>query len=84
MTALGIYLDFSKAFDTVDQDILLKKLEIYGFRGHALSLFGSYLKNRYQLIKYDSTLSEAQNVKIGVPQGSCLAPILYSIHCLLE
>ena len=68
-------MDFSKAFDTVDHDILLQKLEFYGIRGSALLWFQSYLKNRKQFVSYNGATSSMKLVKCGVPQGSILGPL---------
>ena len=67
--AVGVFLDFSKAFDTVDHDILLDKLDHYGIRGCALSWFKSYLSCRTQYVTYDGSESNRQMIKCGVPQG---------------
>ena len=77
---IGVFLDFSKAFDTVDHNILLKKLDIYGIRGLALKWFGSYLSNRMQYVTYNSIKSEREVIKCGVPQGSILGPLLSLIY----
>ena len=77
---IGIFLDFSKAFYTVDQSILLQKLSSYGIRGMALNWFQSYLTNRYQLIAYNGVSSEKKEVKCGMPQGSILWPLLFLIY----
>ena len=74
---IGIFLDFSKAFDTVNHDILQEKLEHYGIRGCALSWFMSYLSNRPQYVTYNGTTSMSQTIKCGVPQGSLLGPLLF-------
>ena len=77
---LGIYLDFSKAFDTVDHVILLKKLAHYGIRGTALKWFESYLNNREQYVTYNGISSSKQRIKCGIPQGSKLGPLLFFIY----
>ena len=77
---IGIFLDFSKAFDTVNHDILREKLEHYGIRGCALSWFRSYLSNKPQYVTYNGTTSMSQTIKCGVPQGSILGPLLFLIY----
>ena len=78
--AIGIFLDFSKAFDTVDHDILLDKLDHYGIRGCALSWFKSYLSCRTQYVTYNGNESSRQMIKCGVQQGSILGPLLFLIY----
>ena len=79
-TGSGIFVNLQKAFNTVEHDILLSKLEHYGIHGLANECFKSYLSNRKQyvsIIGYDSNLAD---VKFGVPQGSVLGPLLFLIY----
>ena len=72
-----IFLDLAKAFDSVNHNILLKKLERYGIRGMPLKLMQSYLSNRQHLTKLDGIKSSLKLLEIGVPQGSVLGPLLF-------
>ena len=78
--AMLLLIDFSKAFDMVNHEILLKKLEHYGIRGKALTWLASYLSNREQYVSIDGKLSSRRVLEHGVPQGSILAPccLLYT------
>ena len=77
---LGILIDLSKAFDTIDHKILINKLNHYGVRGNTLSLIESYLSNRKQCVSALGEISEQLAVIFGVPQGSCLGPLLFLIY----
>lgn len=74
-----IYLDFSKAFDRVNHSILLSKLAGYGIHGSLLKWIESYLQGRGLLVKYRNSVSRAINMSSGVPQGSLLAPFLFTL-----
>ena len=76
----SLFIDFSKAFDTVDHEILLYKLNHYGIRGHANNFFRSYLSQRQQYTVIGNSTSDLQNISCGVPQGSVLGPILFLIY----
>lgn len=82
---IAVCLDLSKAFDSVEHDILLRKLELFGIRGTSLELIKSYLTNRYQqLVERDDNGTQIKSskelIQRGVPQGSILGPLLYILY----
>ena len=78
--AIGVFLDLSKAFDTIDFSILLSKLACYGIRGLPLLWFKSYLHNRTQCVSFNGVLSDYSEISCGVPQGSILGPLLFLLY----
>ena len=76
----GVFLDFSKAFETVNHNILLNKLRHYGIQNSALDWITSYLSNRTQLVSYNNAISSNLQIKCGVPQGSILSPLFFLLY----
>ena len=77
---LGLFIDFQKAFDSIDIDILLVKLSNYGIRGIMFDWIKDYLKDRSQYTFVNGIKSEVKNINYGVPQGSVLGPLLFLIY----
>ena len=76
-----VLLDLSAAFDTIDHSNLLNRLKsCFGFTGNALKWFTSYMADRKQCVKIEDVLSEAKNLDYGVPQGSVLGPVLFTLY----
>ena len=77
---INIYMDLSKTFDTLIHEILISKLKHYGVMGEAFDLIRSYLYQRQQLVELNGCLSDMRYIETGVPQGSVLGPLLFSIY----
>ena len=75
----AVMLDFSAAFDVIDHTLLVNKLKCYGFTSNALAWFSQYLSGRRQRVFFNGSFSNWNPINCGVPQGSCLGPLLYSI-----
>ena len=80
MFNLVVFIDLKKAFDTADHQILLKKLELYGIKGQALSLLKSYLTNRSQKCQINGFVSSERSIRCCAPQGSILGPLLFLLY----
>lgn len=78
--SLCVFVDLAKAFDTVSHELLLNTLEDMGFRNNALKLFKSYLTGRKQCVKINDVQSSYINIEHGVPQGTVLGPILFTVY----
>ena len=77
---VSVFLDLSKAFDTLNHTILIEKLRYYGLNDTSLNWFHSYLHDRLQFTKYNSVCSDVVTLSTGVPQGSILGPLLFIIY----
>ena len=79
LSSMLLFIDFRKAFDLVNHSLLLSKLEKYGFSNSALLLMSNYFESRWQAVKINNDLSDYLPLKLGVPQGSVLGPLLFLI-----
>ena len=76
----ALLMDLSKAFDCLNHELLLAKLQAYGFSRGALAIIHSYLSNRRERVKINGSFSTWKNTNLGVPQGSVLGPLLFNIY----
>jgi hypothetical protein len=78
---VAVFLDFKRAFETIDRRVLIQKLQnIYGIGETVLNWFSSYLTNRRQKVKYEDVVSDSLLVEHGVPQGTVLGPLLFNLY----
>ena len=76
----SIFIDYSRAFDTIDHEILCEKLKLYGLDEVSLKWFKNYLSDRTQVVRVDNNLSHTSHIKMGVPQGSIVGPFLFIVY----
>ena len=79
-TPIGIFSDLSKAFDTLNHNILLHKFKHYGLSKNSTGLIKNYLENRTQYVNFDNVNSDHQKISTGVLQGSILGPLLFQLY----
>lgn len=79
LIAILLFIDFRKAFDTLEAELFIRKLFHYGFDNRALSLIRNYFYNRKQIVKMGKYASSYKKIKLGVPQGSVLGPLFFLI-----
>ena len=80
LTALNVFIDFTRAFDTIDRGILIRKLEAYGIRGIALEFVSDYFRNRMQFVQINNSSSSYKTTKLGIGQGTILGPLFFIIY----
>ena len=78
--SVGLFLDLSKAFDSLHHQILINKLKHYGLSNQALKLFQNYLSDRVQYVEFNGSVSDKQNITTGVLQGLVLGPLLFLLY----
>ena len=76
----AVLMDLSKTFDTINHVLLIAKLHLYGFSKESLELIKSYLTNSWQKSKFNTDFSKWTEIRLGVPQGSVLVPLLFNIY----